>query len=1008
LIPITLNLKNFMSYKNLELDFSDIHVACLSGENGAGKSSILDAMTWSLWDRARAPHNEDLIRLGESEMSAELVFKLEERVYRILRTTKKLRGKRTSQSNLEFQVLSENGYKALTGKTIKETQNRIVETVRMDYATFVNSAFILQGKADEFTTKSPIDRKRVLAEILNLTQYDILQERAKEKLKEIEIEKVQTALEISRLKDFIADEELIIDKLKITENALFHAEDQLKNIEKSLIDLLAQKEIYTSELSVLTQINKTYLTNQQSLAEFNNNIDSLVNQLQQLEEIISRKDQIEENFGKLNLLKNQEDILSNKLMKFSEIEEQIHLLREEINNQKHQLELELQKIEERVSQYTKEKNEHEKVIKDREKILEAYDKLQMAREEESEYQKKSTLAQKLSEKKYELEKKLQEEIQTLKISESSIKTKITDRERKVASKEEFNQKLLEINSKMEELDKMIVHRDHITENGTKLKANIEHNNKSIAGKQEEIRIYEGKIIQWSEIHEANCPMCNTYLDETDKQKIVAKYQQDIVSIEHEIENLQLDNSRLEKQAEEYRELYKNISIELKGRDLLQKQLGEIEQTIANAIEAEKELESLHGELHILMAKLEVNEINLPLQNEIHETNTQLAELEYNPEKLATLQAKVNDWKWAELKFSQLEQAETKLAEIETILPSVEETMFAIRENLLNNLFAADKEEKLKILQRELLELDYKKEEHQSLKLEINELREYETQWNELQQAIIKSSGFEDHIESLKINKLRLEKELVDDFRQIEKMPLLEKELFDLVKLLDENSDQQAKLRKEENFLRTEMVKNTEKLEQYEKHKEDITAGEIKQGSLEYEAKLHKELVSAFGKNGIQAVIIENAIPEIEHAANSLLNRMTEGRMNVTFTTRKANKSNEKISETLDIFISDELGTRNYEMYSGGEAFRVNFAIRLALSKLLARRAGTKLKTLVIDEGFGTQDTKGLSRLIEAINTVSGDFEKILIVTHMNELKEAFPAKLEVYKTIHGSEVKLFI
>ena len=53
-------------------------------------------------------------------------------------------------------------------------------------------------------------------------------------------------------------------------------------------------------------------------------------------------------------------------------------------------------------------------------------------------------------------------------------------------------------------------------------------------------------------------------------------------------------------------------------------------------------------------------------------------------------------------------------------------------------------------------------------------------------------------------------------------------------------------------------------------------------------------------------------------------------------------------ETLDVKIADELGTRNYEMYSGGEAFRIDIAIRIALSKLLVRRAGASLSTLIID------------------------------------------------------------
>ena len=90
------------------------------------------------------------------------------------------------------------------------------------------------------------------------------------------------------------------------------------------------------------------------------------------------------------------------------------------------------------------------------------------------------------------------------------------------------------------------------------------------------------------------------------------------------------------------------------------------------------------------------------------------------------------------------------------------------------------------------------------------------------------------------------------------------------------------------------------------------------------------------------------------------------------------------------------------MYSGGEAFRVNFAIRIALSKLLARRAGAPLPTLVIDEGFGTQDATGIEKLKEAINSIQDDFEKILVITHIEELRDAFPTRINVIKTESGS------
>jgi exonuclease SbcC len=167
---------------------------------------------------------------------------------------------------------------------------------------------------------------------------------------------------------------------------------------------------------------------------------------------------------------------------------------------------------------------------------------------------------------------------------------------------------------------------------------------------------------------------------------------------------------------------------------------------------------------------------------------------------------------------------------------------------------------------------------------------------------------------------------------------------------------------------------------------------------------YKLLDKAFGKDGVPALLIEQALPEIETRANELLDRLSEGNMSVRFVTQASFKDKKRadLKETLDILISDGAGTRDYELYSGGEAFRVNFAIRLALSELLARRAGARLQTLVVDEGFGSQDAQGRQHLIEAINLVKQDFAKVLVISHIDELKEAFPNRIEVEKTLRGS------
>lgn len=162
---------------------------------------------------------------------------------------------------------------------------------------------------------------------------------------------------------------------------------------------------------------------------------------------------------------------------------------------------------------------------------------------------------------------------------------------------------------------------------------------------------------------------------------------------------------------------------------------------------------------------------------------------------------------------------------------------------------------------------------------------------------------------------------------------------------------------------------------------------------------------AFSKHGVPAMIIETVVPELERVANDLLTRMTDGRLNVRIETQREIKTGE-LREALDIIISDELGSRPYELYSGGEAFRINFAIRIALSRLLARRAGAQLRSLFIDEGFGTQDQQGRGHLISAINSIQEDFDRILVITHIEELKDAFPTRIEVRRTEEGSVFRL--
>ena len=85
MIPVQLSLRNFLSYGDdtVTLDFSDFRVACLSGDNGHGKSALLDALTYALWGEGRKGRSErkadeGLLRLGTTEMAVGLTFDLDD------------------------------------------------------------------------------------------------------------------------------------------------------------------------------------------------------------------------------------------------------------------------------------------------------------------------------------------------------------------------------------------------------------------------------------------------------------------------------------------------------------------------------------------------------------------------------------------------------------------------------------------------------------------------------------------------------------------------------------------------------------------------------------------------------------------------------------------------------------------------------------------------------------------------------------------------------------------
>ena len=360
---------------------------------------------------------------------------------------------------------------------------------------------------------------------------------------------------------------------------------------------------------------------------------------------------------------------------------------------------------------------------------------------------------------------------------------------------------------------------------------------------------------------------------------------------------------------------------------------------------------------------------------------------------------------AQGRFGALEREIVRAEESGRQLADSKEELKKIEERLVRKDFAIAQQETINQIAAELAAINYDSLQHEQARQEMETLQKYEMPKLHLDEADKLINQEREDISRSEKAVAELQGGLQADSQKKQELSVEIAELPQVSNNLLQVESEVKRLSTAQKQAQEKIGGIKGKLEYFARRETEKMEKEKQLNLAVKEAAIYHELAEAFGKKGIQALLIETALPEIEIEANRLLARMTDNRMHVKIETQKETQKGD-VTETLEIKISDELGTRNYEMYSGGEAFRINFAIRIALSRLLARRAGAPLPTLIIDEGFGTQDVAGIEKLKEAINSIQDDFEKILVITHVEELRDAFPARIDVVKTADGSTFSL--
>lgn len=851
MIPRKLHLRSFMCYREEQtLDFAGMHMTSLTGNNGHGKSALLDAITWALWGKARARRDDELITLGENEMWVDLEFMLGPQLYRVSRQRSK-RGR--GQSDLHFSIWNpeKSDWQLLDAGNLNQRQAQIIQTLRLDYETFVNSAFLLQGRADAFTVKSPTERKQILADILGLSRYDAYEERAK-------------ALVQNRKERTIG-----IDA-------------ELKNIDVEL----ARREAYEKSLAEARRLVESALAAQK---------------LAQAQEGGART--------QVQAMRGQKAQLDDLLRRIQRTER-------ELADRQRQLGVAQTKLA-----------NLETILAQRAEIEAGWQALQKARAEEAAWGERLHRHSELQARLAHAQSRVDQVRAELAGEQRRLQARATELATKAASIEQHRRSLAQIQAVLSDLAAKAARRDEIASKQRDLLeagAGLRHEMDRVKAEGQAVK---ERLTMLQEAESATCPVCDQPLSPEHRQRVARQLSDERDALAERFKTSNAEVKRLGERKAALETEDAGLLESLRSRDARQRQLVQTEAAIADCEAAVVEQRIVAEQLAQVSARIEQGDFGGEARADLERVRGQVAEVGYNRAA-----------------------HEAAHKEAERLTPYDQR------------------------YQRELLSAQ-------------DALPEAQARCTELAGQVETSEG---DLQEAKAHRADLE-------RAVAELPKLEAALKQAERQLQETDLASRDAQRREGAAQQQI----EALDRLDERRTQLRAT---LDELNAQLSIYTELRDAFGKRGIQAMIIESAIPEVEVEANRLLQRMSEGRMNLRLETQREKVSGGGVIETLDIIIADELGARPYELFSGGEAFRANLALRIALSKLLARRAGAQLQTLVIDEGFGSQDTRGLGLVVETINSIKDDFQLIIVISHIEELKDQFGARIDVVKEITGSRV----
>ncbi|MEH7052482.1 AAA family ATPase [Bacillus pseudomycoides] len=1025
--PLQLIMTAFGPYKQREvIDFSDLgdhRIFAISGNTGAGKTTIFDAICYVLYGEASGEERSDTSMLRSQfandniYTSVELTFQLKGKQYEIKRQLghKKQGNKTVTGHAVElYEVIGDEKVPCVDRFHVTDVNKKVEDLIGLSKHQFSQIVMLPQGEFRKLLTSETENKEEILRRIFKTDRYKLMRELLDQKRKQWKdvLQEKQKERELYFRNVF---------KLPVRDDSLLETLVQQEHVNThQVVEALEQeKNCYEAEVEQL-QAQQTLQTQQLKKAEDRFHIAKSINEkfkdLQQKQEkqavLQANREQIETEEQRFKLAEQ-----AKRLLPFEQWYE------EAVQSE--------QNAEQLLKQISVKK---EKTVKAFELAYEKYEELK-GKESVREEGKKTVqrleelqpIIASLAEKKSKLQ---QAELQSGKLKEGIQKFE-KQLEGQISQKQQIAGELQQLEVALEQYVAKVEELTNMREDAKVLKQAYDvwqekqkyEQEKEVANQKMEVAVkaYEEMEHRWLNeqagmlalhLHEGeSCPVCGS-IDHPKK----ATERGDSIDEKHlnELREKKTVAEKLHVQVEEkwnfYRLQYEQVIDEVVKRGYCSEELVETYRTLvqngkqlAAEVNTLKESEEKRKQLALSVKGLEEKVEELQKQKreaEVmhHRTEMECMQLrtsyEHDQQKthedLQTLEA----WK------KQFDQAVSTLRFMEEEWKKVQEAyQYWQNENIriqaeydgaLKQVSHA-KEKQEETLLRFTTELEQggfiDQQAYKEAKLTDVEMKHLHEQ-------------IQEYYSSLEVLAKQIE-ELVNELsgKEWTDITALEEQMKELGIQLDITKEKRQRAQSAVAYI-TDLHENIRRIDE----------------QIHEEEKAFQELVDLYevmkGDNesriSFERYILIEYLEQIVQIANERLRKLSNGQFYLKRSER-VEKRNRQSGLGLDVYDAYTGQTRDVKTLSGGEKFNASLCLALGMADVIqAYEGGISIETMFIDEGFGSLDEESLTKAIDALIDLQKSGRFIGVISHVQELKNAMPAVLEVTKQKNGCSETRFV